>query len=104
MRNGHTEFSLTSAESEHSLMPASFGRAAGALALALACSAASAKEDGKYLTILGDCAGCHTNTGRPPSAGGRALTSPFGTFYTDAYQRRSRATKAFGDGGVDVLV
>jgi mono/diheme cytochrome c family protein len=41
-----------------------------------------AQEDGKYLTILGDCAGCHTKAGGQPYAGGRAMTSPFGTFYT----------------------
>ena len=52
------------------------------LACALVCAVASAKEDGKYLAILGDCAGCHTAEGGKPFAGGRALTSPFGTFYT----------------------
>ena len=35
-------------------------RLAVALAFAVGCSAASAKEDGKYLTTLGDCAACHT--------------------------------------------
>jgi mono/diheme cytochrome c family protein len=54
-------------------MRASVCRAVGTLAFALVCSAASAKEDGKYLTTLGDCAGCHTNTAGPPFAGGRAL-------------------------------
>jgi mono/diheme cytochrome c family protein len=54
----------------------------GSLALALVCAAASAQEGGKYLTILGDCAACHTETARQPFAGGRALISPFGTFYT----------------------
>ncbi len=53
-----------------------------ALAFAAVCSAASAKEDGKYLTILGDCAGCHTDTDGQLYAGGRALISPLGTFYT----------------------
>jgi mono/diheme cytochrome c family protein len=56
--------------------------AAVALAFAVVCSAASAKEDGKYLTILGDCAGCHTDKDGQRYAGGRALISPLGTFYT----------------------
>lgn len=53
-----------------------------AFALAVAGSAVSAAEDGRYLTILGDCAACHTAEGAKPYAGGRALTSPLGTFYT----------------------
>jgi mono/diheme cytochrome c family protein len=57
-------------------------RTAGTLALALVCSAGSAEESGRYLTILGDCAACHTSNARQPFAGGRALVSPFGTFYT----------------------
>jgi mono/diheme cytochrome c family protein len=48
----------------------------------MVCSAASAKEDGKYLTILGDCAACHTQKGGEPYAGGRSFTSPLGTFYS----------------------
>jgi mono/diheme cytochrome c family protein len=57
------------------------GRLSTALVLVL-CSAAFAREDGDYLAILGDCAGCHTEEGGRPFAGGRALTSPLGTFYT----------------------
>ncbi len=53
-----------------------------AVSFALASSPVLAQEDGRYLTILGDCAGCHTNTGGQPYAGGRALVSPLGTFYT----------------------
>jgi mono/diheme cytochrome c family protein len=63
-------------------MQVSICRTAAALALALACSAATALEDGRYLAILGDCAGCHTARGGPRFAGGRALNSPLGTFYT----------------------
>jgi mono/diheme cytochrome c family protein len=51
-------------------------------AFAALCSNAFAQDDGKYLTILGDCAGCHTDAGGQPYAGGRAMISPFGTFYT----------------------
>jgi mono/diheme cytochrome c family protein len=57
-------------------------RIAAALAIAALCSPASANEDGKYQTIRGDCAGCHTRPGGEPYAGGRALTSPLGTFHT----------------------
>ena len=36
-------------------------------------------ERGRYLTIVGDCASCHTDpTPRPPFAGGRAIETPFG--------------------------
>jgi mono/diheme cytochrome c family protein len=63
-------------------MQASVCRTAAALVLALACSSATATEDGRYLAILGDCAGCHTARGGQRFAGGRALISPLGTFYT----------------------
>ena len=72
-------------EQDHSpggAMQSSMPRIAAALALAVVGSAASANEDGKYLTILGDCAACHTEKAGEPYAGGRALTSPLGTFYT----------------------
>lgn len=36
-------------------------------------------ERGRYLTVLGDCAGCHTAPGGAPFAGGVALQTPFGT-------------------------
>src|SRR5256885_13777743 len=36
-------------------------------------------ERGRYLTIVGDCAGCHTDTnGGQPFAGGRPIETPFG--------------------------
>jgi mono/diheme cytochrome c family protein len=39
---------------------------------------------GEYLTRAGGCFSCHTDTaaGAPPLAGGRALATPFGTFYS----------------------
>ena len=36
-------------------------------------------EHGRYLAVLGDCAGCHTAPGGAPFAGGLALQTPFGT-------------------------
>lgn len=36
---------------------------------------------GAYLARAGDCAGCHTVRGGVPYAGGRALSTPFGTLY-----------------------
>lgn len=35
-------------------------------------------EKGRYLSVLGDCAGCHTAPGGKPFAGGLALDTPFG--------------------------
>jgi mono/diheme cytochrome c family protein len=36
-------------------------------------------ERGRYLAVLGDCAGCHTAARGAPFAGGVALQTPFGT-------------------------
>jgi mono/diheme cytochrome c family protein len=36
-------------------------------------------ERGRYLAVLGDCAGCHTASSGAPFAGGVALETPFGT-------------------------
>jgi mono/diheme cytochrome c family protein len=35
-------------------------------------------ERGRYLTIAGDCAGCHTKPGSPDFAGGLPIETPFG--------------------------
>lgn len=35
-------------------------------------------ERGRYLTVLADCAACHTDDGGKPFAGGRAIETPFG--------------------------
>jgi mono/diheme cytochrome c family protein len=37
---------------------------------------------GAYLVRAGGCVSCHTVPGGTPFAGGRALATPFGTFYT----------------------
>jgi mono/diheme cytochrome c family protein len=37
---------------------------------------------GEYLTRAGGCFSCHTAPGGEPLAGGRALATPFGTFYS----------------------
>jgi mono/diheme cytochrome c family protein len=39
-------------------------------------------ERGRYLAILGDCAGCHTRPGGEPFAGGLTLATPFGNLIT----------------------
>jgi len=39
-------------------------------------------EQGRYLVAAGDCISCHTRHGGAAFAGGRALTSPFGTIYS----------------------
>jgi mono/diheme cytochrome c family protein len=61
---------------------------AAALALMLLVRAvpAAADEDavtrGEYLVRAGGCFSCHTAADGQALAGGRALTTPFGTFYT----------------------
>ena len=39
-------------------------------------------ERGRVLTHLANCQACHTARGGEPFAGGRALASDFGTFYS----------------------
>jgi mono/diheme cytochrome c family protein len=52
----------------------------------LACTAPLAAQDavqrGEYLTRAGGCVSCHTTPGGTAFAGGRALATPFGTFYS----------------------
>src|SRR5579864_944211 len=55
----------------------------GAMALPAQAADDAAVKRGAYLFAAADCAGCHTdvkNEGQP-LAGGRALATPFGTFY-----------------------
>ena len=58
-----------------------------AAVLAMALSGAAFAQDtqsfdrierGRYLAVLGDCAGCHSKPGGQPFAGGLALQTPFG--------------------------
>ena len=53
------------------------------LALAMGIAFAQDARRGQYLAKLGGCAVCHTEDkmGAVPFAGGRALKTPFGTFY-----------------------
>lgn len=37
---------------------------------------------GRYLTVAGDCVGCHTRAGGHPFAGGLGLETPFGVIYS----------------------
>ena len=62
------------------------GPAAAGLFCLLAAGVAAAQGDakrGEYLAAAAGCIGCHTETreGAVPYAGGRALKTPFGTFY-----------------------
>ena len=65
-----------------------FVRVAVAAALILVAALASAEEPmierGEYLINAGGCVDCHTEEGdeTTPLAGGRAINSPFGTFYS----------------------
>jgi cytochrome c553 len=42
----------------------------------------SAEERGRELVLLADCEACHTARGGAAFAGGRAIPTPFGTFYS----------------------
>src|SRR5712691_9664445 len=58
-----------------------------ALALILLGSTGAAAEGenvarGEYLVRAGGCVSCHTTAGGQKLAGGRALVTPFGTFYS----------------------
>jgi mono/diheme cytochrome c family protein len=63
-------------------------RGALALVVGLVLARAGTAEEliarGEYLTRIGGCFSCHTDTaqGGPSLAGGRALATPFGTFYS----------------------
>lgn len=55
------------------------------LALTALCAPAQAQDAaarGRYLAILGDCAGCHTRQHGPAFAGGLPFTAQFGTVYS----------------------
>lgn len=39
-------------------------------------------QRGEYLARAGNCAGCHTERGGEPYAGGRGIDTPFGTLYS----------------------
>lgn len=58
--------------------------AAGFLAAVVALAQDDAVERGKYLLYAGGCISCHTEdvNDAVPLAGGRAMESPFGTFYS----------------------
>ena len=64
-----------------------FSASCAAAALLLVLGSAAADEDlverGEYLIHAGGCVTCHTDEGdeAKPFAGGRALESPFGSFY-----------------------
>jgi mono/diheme cytochrome c family protein len=97
--------------------------AAVAALLALAAPAVAQPADavarGEYVFIAGGCEGCHTDAkgGGQPLAGGRALATPFGTFYSpnitpdrdtgigawsqDEFRRAMRAGR--GPGGVHLF-
>lgn len=38
-------------------------------------------EQGRYLSVLGNCQACHTPRGGPDFAGGKGIETPFGTVY-----------------------
>ena len=54
----------------------------GAPTVAAATPNADLVPRGRYLAVVGDCAGCHTRPGGAPYAGGLGLGSSFGTIYT----------------------
>ena len=66
-------------------VPAAQAKSAGAVApgnpITRPAGHAEASARGAYLARLGNCAGCHTARGGAAYAGGRGLTTPFGTVY-----------------------
>ncbi len=56
------------------------------LVMWIVCIGSAAAQDavqrGEYLVHAGGCVSCHTAPGGLPFAGGRALATPFGTFYS----------------------
>lgn len=67
-------------------VPALLSKQLVALALVTGIASANAQGDpmrGQYLASAGGCVGCHTEERKEaaPFAGGRALKTPFGTFY-----------------------
>lgn len=42
----------------------------------------STVERGRYLAVLGNCMGCHTQRGKTPFAGGRGIATPWGTVFS----------------------
>src|SRR5690242_12584301 len=58
----------------------------GGLGLSTNCLAADHSaadiQRGRYLATAGDCVACHTAVGGKPFAGGRPITTPFGTLYS----------------------
>ena len=73
--------------SGHSFSRISMKLFAAVLATCLSlCTAAradqAAVERGRYLAILGDCAGCHTVPGKAAYSGGLSFNTPFGILYS----------------------
>ena len=54
----------------------------GDVSAPLPLAASSTAERGKYLALVGNCAGCHTAQGGQPYAGGRGLDTPFGAVFS----------------------
>lgn len=75
-----------SAPAEKSLLPPA--RAYGSLSQARVTY-------GRYLTLAGDCAACHTRNDGKPFEGGRSLDTPFGKIYTP----NITPAKGYGIGG-----
>jgi mono/diheme cytochrome c family protein len=66
-----------------------------ALLMGSAAVADSTAERGKYLAVLGDCAGCHTNGRQPAYSGGEPFSAGFGVVYSS----NITPDKATGIGG-----
>jgi mono/diheme cytochrome c family protein len=59
-----------------------FDRRAGEQSLAASEATPSLVARGEYLARLGDCAACHTVSGRPPFTGGLRMNTPIGAIYS----------------------
>jgi mono/diheme cytochrome c family protein len=64
------------------MMLARLAAAVVALVMARPAAAQNLVTRGEYLVHAGGCISCHSAPGGKPFAGGRALATPFGTFYS----------------------
>ncbi|HEY2037246.1 MAG TPA: c-type cytochrome [Steroidobacteraceae bacterium] len=63
-------------------IPNDGGAQSGAASPPAYTPSADGLEQGRQLVTLADCRSCHSAIGGEPFAGGRAITTPFGTFFS----------------------
>ncbi|HEX4023683.1 MAG TPA: c-type cytochrome [Steroidobacteraceae bacterium] len=79
---GSIEPATAQAAAAPSAVPSAALPSAAVRPITAAAGAAGEAERGRELVTLGDCEVCHTARGGAAFAGGRAIPTPFGTFYS----------------------